>query len=176
MKTRKRIFIGCEGASERSYVRWLQRLADDLGKRLAFDAHIIGGGDPLGIVEESLKKLRAQERRYGPYRGRAILLDSDRIGQTPERDHKIPIICRGTTVALLYQRFDHEAVLLRHFKGCERLRPPRGYSLGRLRREWPDYSKPADALALSQKLQAPDLRRFLNVEADFNAFLSPLLF
>lgn len=175
MRIRKRIFIGCEGASERSYVRWLQERADDLGKSLTFDAHIVGGGDPLAVVKGSLKKLASQTRRFGRYKRAAVLLDSDRLGQAPARDALIPNTAKDIAV-LLYQEFDHEALLLRHFPRCERLRPPPGQSLNRLVRVWPDYRKPADALALSRRLVVDDLRRLLTVEPTFEAFFTPLLF
>ena len=174
MRIRRRIFFGCEGASERGYVRWLQGLADQLGKRLAFDPHIVGGGDPLAIVEESVKRLDRQTQKYGRYAAAAILLDSDRVGLSPERDALIARTSRGAAI-LLYQRFDHEAVLLRHFPKCERLRPPRGKSHTRLLKEWPEYKKPADALTLSKKLDLHHLKRMLKVEAEFMNFFAPLL-
>lgn len=174
MRARKRIFFGCEGASERSYIRWLQARTDELGKNLALDPHIVGGGDPLAIVEQSVKKLRIETRKRGPYKAAAILLDSDRPGQSPERDALIPRACSSAAV-LLYQRFDHEAVLLRHFPKCERLRPPRGQSLNRLLQVWPDYKKPADALSLSKRLGIDDLGRMLKVEKEISDFLHPFL-
>lgn len=175
MKVRKRIFIGCEGASERSYVRWLQGRADELGKSLHFDAHIVGGGDPLGIVEESASRLAGQTRKFGKYAAAAVLLDSDRLGQAPQRDAKIASIARGK-LALLFQEADHEAFLLRHFPKCKNLRPPPGKSIVRLRREWPTYKKPADALELARVLGLDDLRQVCTVEREFDRFLSALIF
>jgi hypothetical protein len=168
---RERIFIGCEGASERSFVRWLQSEADKLGKIILFDPMIAGGGDPLAILIESIKHLKIREKSRGPYDARSVILDSDKIGISPSRDVQIAPLAERNGIKVLYQEYDHEAVLLRHFAGRETHRPPAGgVSTTRLRTCWPEYEKPADAMEISRRLSLADFLRFLSVEEDFRDF------
>ena len=51
VEQRRRVFVACEGESERGYVRFLSRLAEEAGLPLHFDIQICGGGSPLAIVE-----------------------------------------------------------------------------------------------------------------------------
>ena len=173
--TRRRIFVGCEGASERSYVRWLQGLADQRQKHLFFDPYDLGGGDPLSIVQNGEKKLKEQERKKGKYALKAILLDSDRIGVDAGRDDLMHQIIGRVGFALLIQYEIHEALLLRHFQGCHKLRPKKSRTEARLLKEWPNYEKPADAISLRQKIDFDGLLRMLSVEDSFSTFLGQLL-
>jgi hypothetical protein len=167
--------VGCEGASERSYVRWLQGLADDRQKHLFFDPYDLGGGDPLSIVEHAEKKLREQERRKGKYAFKAVILDSDRLGADLSRDQTMRQIIQRAGFSFLDQHEIHEAILLRHFPNCQTLRPRKGSTETRLKREWPTYEKPEDAISLRQKLDFDGFLRMLSVEQGFDQFLGPLL-
>lgn len=55
---RRSIFIGCEGESERGYVAFLGRLAEQVGLAVHLDPVVLqpGGGDPLAIVELAVKR------------------------------------------------------------------------------------------------------------------------
>ena len=171
MKQRTRIFVGCEGASERSYVRWLQAAANQLGLAVHFDGVIAGGGDPLAVVQESLKALRVKERMQGKFKFKAILLDSDKLGLTPGRDAQIAGLVRSVNAFLLYQEFDHEAILLRHLHKCGNLRPPGGGdSTVQLRKHWPSYIKPADALSLSKNITIRGFVQMRGSEPSINEF------
>jgi len=173
---RTRIFVGCEGASERSYVKWIQDMADGVGLRLHFDPQIAGGGDPLAVVEESISALRKRESLQGKFARKAVLLDKDRIGQSPGRDQRIgPLVARHGLV-LIYQEWEHEALLLRHYLPSRNLRPPAGASLPLLRVHWPNYSKPADALDLRRRLLLENLNTAISVEPDLRSFLHGLGF
>lgn len=173
MKARTRIFVGCEGASERSYVRWLQMLADQAGLWVHLDPQIAGGGDPLSIVTESISKLKAQERKKGRYRYRAILLDIDKIGESPNRDAQIAPLIAPLDITLLKQQYDHEGLLLRHFPRCHNLRPPKERSTIELRKRWPGYTKPVDAIALNHRFDHSSLENMFRGEPTFEVFLRP---
>lgn len=173
---RKRVFVGCEGASERSYAKWLQSILDDEGYSFAFDAQIAGGGDPLSIVEASCKLLKQRERSHGRFFAKAILLDSDKLGLVPARDIKIAQLVAAAGAKLIYQHYDHEALLLRHVPGCATRRPPAGQSLAALRSKWPDYEKPQDAMSLGRQFTSVDLRSAVNVEPELREFLEILKF
>ena len=176
MRVRKRIFVGCEGDSERSYARWLQRRADELGLALHFDPWVAGGGDPLAVVTNSIAKMRERSAKQGPYGAAGVLFDTDKLGNSRDRDVQIPRLARQARIALLAQSYEHEAVLLRHFAGCHTLRPPAGRSLDRLKRVWPEYKKPADSIELEEQIDLDGLRRMLRVEPHFDRFLGRLRF
>lgn len=176
LKIRKRIFVGCEGASERGYVRWLQEVANSAGLWLAFDAQLANGGDPLAVVEKSAKILKRRERSAGKFAAKAVLLDSDRVGDAPQRDQRIGALAAKHDFAIIWQEFDHEALLLRHLEGCDGLRPPRGRSDARLRQVWPGYVKPATGQDLARKLGHFELARALAVEPELAGFLGSLGF
>jgi hypothetical protein len=125
-------------------------------------------------VEHSVKVLQQKERSHGRYKSKAILLDADKIGISPDRDNLIGGIVKKNGFSILFQNFDHEAILLRHFPKCLTHRPPRGgLSLKNLRKVWPEYEKPADALDISKRISLTDFVRFLGVEPEFKAFFDP---
>lgn len=175
---RARIFIGCEGESERSYVAWLRTAIDADGLNLHLDAVLLkpGAGDPLRMVELARARVRENERKRGAYRWRAVLLDADRRDEVPGRRTEIERLARELDFQLIWQEPNHEALLLRHLPDCETLRPPSARVAEALRREWPDYAKGMSAARLAARLGAEDLRRALRVEAELRAFLAVLGF
>lgn len=87
---RRRFFLGCEGESEQSYGALLQIIADEsLQLRVHLDLQLLGGGDPLAIVEAAVEKARERAQKRGRFVRRAVLLDSDRHGHAPERDNRL---------------------------------------------------------------------------------------
>lgn len=131
-RVRKRVFVGCEGDSERSYCRWLQRRADEIGLVIHFDAYVIGGGDPLAVVQGSASKLNERNKLHGAYAKAGVIFDTDKLGITPSRDAKIQRVCKRNGLFQLRQIYEHEALLLRHFVDCENLKPPAGQGEARL--------------------------------------------
>jgi len=85
---RRRIFLGCEGESEQGYGALLTRIAGQLELHLAPQVILLrpGGGDPLGLVRLAVAKSRQEEAKRGAFFAKAVLLDQDQIGQSPERD------------------------------------------------------------------------------------------
>lgn len=176
VRLRRRVFVGCEGPSERSYSRWLQAQCDRTGLHIHLDTHLAGGGDPLAIVEASISAMRRKERALGRYQLKIVLLDSDKLGRDPRRDALIAPRAARAGVRLLYQEWEHEALLLRHFPRHGDKRPPAGQGERALRRVWRTYRKPADALELNQKLDASALHRAMAVEIELARFLQELGF
>ena len=176
MKQRQRVFLGCEGESERSYGRFLQSQADARQLSLHFESFDAKGGDPLSIVEKSIKRYKADERFKTAYKFKAVLLDKDKIGQNPGRDRLIDNLLRRNGIVAVFQQWEHEALLLRHFDKCAKLRPPKGKSFSVLRKVWPEYEKPMDSISLREKLTGQHLDRALSVEIDLSAFLKQLGF
>jgi hypothetical protein len=139
------IFVGCEGESERSYVKLLQGIADGQLLSLHLDAVVLqpGGGDPCAIVELALRKLNAKRRiRGNTYRAKIVLLDDER-GNLPQRDARAIALAKEGDLQLFWQSPCHEAVLLRHLEHCTTLRPPTtALAQAALRERWPAYDKP----------------------------------
>lgn len=175
---RRRMFIGCEGESEQSYVALLARLADAQGLRVFLDAVLLqpGGGDPLAIVERAAQRLRERESKRGePYEGRFVLLDDDKRGQAPQRDQRIPAVAAQAQMYLIWQRPCHEALLLRHLVGCANLRPITTPAAGQqLTGRWPGYAKATPAARLAEQLDQPALTRAAAVEPDLAVLLAAI--
>ena len=93
---RRRVFLGCEGESERSYGTFLHQLVASNG-RLHIETVVLqpGGGDPLAIIERAAAIIKRREREFGSrYTARAVLLDRDKLGINGDRDQKIPALVR----------------------------------------------------------------------------------
>ena len=178
IQPRARIFVGCEGESERSYVAWLREAIDADGLNLHLDAVLLkpGAGDPLRLVELAVRRMREQEDKRGVYRSRAILLDADRREEVRGGREEVARLADEAHIQLIWQEPNHEALLLRHLPGCETLRPSAARAEATLRQKWPDYTKGVSARRLAAQLRPEDLRRALRVEAELAAFLAALGF
>lgn len=162
--------MGCEGASERSYVRFLQTLADAQEANLHLRAELANGGDPLAVVECCAAVSKRLVRQYGRFHHSAVLLDSDKLGQSADRDNRIARVASEAGLTILWQDHDHEAYLLKHIPGQERRAVGRGRSMTELRRFWDSYEKPADALWLASRISLEDWRRMLDANDEHRAF------
>ena len=170
-KPRKRIFLGSEGTSERNYGRYLKLIADKHDLSIHTDCdYVTGGGDPLKIVQESIKLIKRNSRNHGEYLVKAIMLDSDKLGRSPDRDDKIKPLVADGDIRLIYSRPNFEAFLLRHFPECVHKRPPASISLSELKKIWPSYAKGVDARSLYYKLGEDGLKRIVRVEDDLRDF------
>ncbi|MDA1000212.1 MAG: hypothetical protein O2807_06820 [bacterium] len=154
-------------------------MADNLGLHLHIDTFRdrVGGGDPLAIVEQAVTEMRRRTRNHGKYVGRAILLDSDRLEENPERDQRAIRLAHNENIVLIFQNPDHEAFLLRHFQGHEKDRPSRGTSQRVLLSVWPVYQKPMIGQDLHRRFSIEDLQRACITETILRAPLktSPIL-
>lgn len=175
---RRRFFLGCEGEIEQSYGALLQIMADEsLQLRVHLDLQLLGGGDPLAIVEAAVQKARERAQKRGRFVGRAVLLDSDRHGHAPERDNRIAPLAQAHGLLLIWQRPCHEALLLRHLPGCQTLRPSSSAAAeAALVRQWPEYQKPMPARRLPEKLGLSEIQAAAQFEDDLRGFLSLLGF
>ncbi len=176
-KPRKRIFLGSEGISERNYGRYLQQIADYHKLPIHIDCdYVIGGGDPLKVVQESIKLMRRNSRNHGDYLVKVVMLDSDKLGHSKDRDNKIsPLVANGE-IKLIYSAPNFEAFLLRHFPGCEIKRPPADVSLSELEKVWPKYFKGIDAKSIYKQLGEDGLIQACTVEDSLRDFLTSIGF
>ena len=174
---RKRIYLGCEGPSEQSYGKRLNEIADTAGLSLHLDCDVLqpGGGDPLALVQLAVKRIREKTKKRGTFAYRAILLDRDRLGQTPDRDGRIPALAIRYGLCLIWQDPCHEAFLLRHFEGQADARPASStLSHHALKRVWPAYEKPMPASELVHRITLAGIQRICAVEAAFAEFLTQI--
>jgi hypothetical protein len=175
---RTRIFFGCEGESEQGYGALLQHVADAQGKpHIALDLQVLGGGDPLAIVEEACRRVKKQASKYGEFAVRTVLLDGDRRGQSADRDAQIPPLAAANRLLLIWAEPCFEGFLLRHLPGCQTLRPmTSSNSLASLRQRWPAYTKPMTQVRLATRIGSNEIRAAGTVEAGLDLFLRAIKF
>lgn len=172
---RRRLFVGCEGESEQGYVALLARLIEEVQVAVHLDAVLLqpGGGDPLALMEQAAARADERERRRGdPYERRFVIIDDDKLGQTPERDQRIVGVAAAAGLQIVWQRPCHEALLLRHLEGCGQLRPPSTpIARQQLGARWPDYGKAMPAARLAQRLDRAAVVRAAAIEPELAIFL-----
>lgn len=176
---RRRLFVGCEGESEQGYVALLQRFAEERGASVHADAKVIPrAGDPLALVSRAIDLAAQGERGSKPaYSVRFLLLDTDLLGQNPDRDAQIPGLVARHGLVLVKQSCCFEASLLRHIDGHENDDPPNAaIALTRLRHAWPDYKKGLPAQELQRRISLEDVQRAAQnpLNAEFLALINAL--
>lgn len=175
---RRRIFLGCEGASERAYAALLQSLIDERRRDIHIDAVLLqpGAGDPLALVLRASQHIEADRRRRGfGYARHALLLDADRLGQSPDRDAEARRRAAGHDIHFVWQSPCHEALLLRHIEGCERLKlASADQAVAELKRRWPGYEKAMPAMQLRHRFSWPDVARASRHDEGLRLFLLSL--
>ena len=173
---RTRIFLGCQGESERSYAKLLHQLVENTHK-LHIDAILLnpGAGDPLATVERAISLCRDRENKYGKYKTKAVLLDADQMGLCPERDNQVKPLAARNNMSLIWQKPCHEGFLLRHFPECYSHQPPTANdAMERLRKCWPNYQKGMPASSLAGQINLSTIQAVCSVETDLATFLAAL--
>jgi len=174
---RRRIFVGCEGESERGYVALLRRLLEERHGRFHLETIVLGGGDPLAIVQTAERQLRQRTRRDGPYAAHVVFLDADRRALAQERVRRAEQLAAKLAITLVWQEPCHEALLLRHLPDCAQLRPPTAdAALAELRRRWDGYEKAMPAIQLLARLNREAVLQAAGVEPGLRAFLAAVEF
>ena len=171
---RKLAFVGCEGDSELAYVALLNDIATARGLHIRFQAEALnpGAGDHCALIERAATRLLHRKRQGTRYVATAVLLDRDQWGVSPERDTRSTAIAGKQRLLLLWQRPNHEAVLLRHLDGCQALQPPAAASLTELRRRWPEYDKAGiTAAMLGRRIGYQQVLQACTVEAELRELL-----
>jgi len=174
---RTRIYLGCEGPSEQSYGAVVGQIADRCGLHLYIDNDVLqpGAGDPLALVERAIQRIRKRERNRGVFAHRAILLDRDKVGQSPDRDRRIAPLAAEDGLVLIWQSPCYEGFLLRHFEGHQTARPQTSdLAMQALRRVWPDYYKAMSASQLATRIDITAVRRAAVSDLQFAAFLDQI--
>lgn len=171
IERRSRIFLGCEGESEQGYGVLLQRLADSAELKV----HIViknlqPAGDPLALVEKAIRQFKKDSQK-APFIGKAIMLDADRLDEPRDRGLRALDLLTREQFTAVWQRPDHEGLLLRHFPGHEHDSPPRGRSMASLQAVWPGYHKNTAAADLQRQLSLDHVTRAARVTPELLSFL-----
>jgi hypothetical protein len=171
IERRARIFLGCEGESEQGYGVLLQRLSDAEGLKI----HIVvknlqPAGEPLALAEKAALHFD-KETRKAPLIGKAILLDADRLVEPPDRGQRACELLQRAGFITVWQRPDHEGLLLRHFAGHDHDDPARGRSMAALQAVWPAYHKNMAAADLQRQLSLEHVKRAAGVTQELMTLL-----
>lgn len=163
------LFIACEGESELGYARFFGGI---IGSAFHVDAAVCHGGDPVAVVQATLKALRNPSRRGVRFAAKAVFVDTDLCRQRPDLAHNANRIAEAHGLTMLWQVPCHEAFLLRHLEGCAALRPPTSeLAMAALVERWPDYRKGTSAAVHAHRLDDAAVRRALSVEPAFDAWV-----
>ena len=171
---RRLAFVGCEGDSELAYVALLNDIATARSVHIRFQAEALnpGAGDHCALVESAAARLGHRKRQGTRYAATAVLLDRDQWGTSSARDARSIAVAGRYGLLLVWQRPNHEAVLLRHLDGCQALQPPAPVSLDELKKRWPEYNKGAmTAARLGARIGYRQIVQACTVEAELRAFL-----
>jgi hypothetical protein len=145
---------------------------EDLGSPIHIHTTVCRGGDPATIIMKAIHARQHEYRRSGAFIASAILLDDDKRGLTPEKVDLALQAAAKANMIVIWQRPDHEGLLLRHLPGCAKLSPPTKVQVERrLLAVWPSYRKPRQAHELRQMISLDQVRQAAAVEAELEQFL-----
>lgn len=129
------------------------------------------------MLEEAFRKAQLRAKNHGVFSARAVLLDADRLGESPDRDSRIQPLADREGFLLIWQRPCHEALLLHHLPCCQTLKPSDSEAARiALEQRWPQYSKPMSSRKLAQRIGLAEVQAAASVEAELSVLLSLLGF
>jgi hypothetical protein len=176
-RQQKRIFVGCEGEGERSYIALVQRIVKDLHHKVHLDPQPLqpGAGDPLALARRAEEVIKRVERTRVRYDEKYLLIDRDTFGKSPERDRQMPAVLNRIKARVLWQDPAREALILRHLPGCATRRPASTQiAMQQLLQEWPEYEKTMSAMQLATLINLDALRRAAEVEDALREFFAAI--
>ena len=169
---RRPIFVGCEGASEVSYIAFISDLAKTARLPVSIKPVALREGDPLTRVEKAIRLINDNRKKRIDYAERFILMDSDQIALVPGRADKAKALAIANRISIVWQDPCHEALLLRHFAGHATKFPgTAAASTKQLIKQWPDYKKAMSRQDIAKVLNLDAVRRAATVEQELNSFL-----
>lgn len=175
---RARIFFAFEGESENAFGAWLQDLCDEQNLSVHLDRprRMKGGGDPLALVQRTLKLREESRKKAGEgHRHSFLLIDTDRLNDRSPRSREAVEGAKMEGLDLIRQAPCFEENLLRMHDDHERVRPPDIRSAEQLLRQaWPVYRKPMNRQQLAARFTFADLHRLAGVDGDILRLLTKL--
>jgi hypothetical protein len=173
---RKRIFVGCEGRSEESYIALIRTFAE--AKQLPIHLEIKNlapAGDPLDRLNTAIKCIARLERNREKFATRFVILDDDQNDLTPQRTEKAKELAIKHSISLIWQSPCHEAMLLRHFENHGNDQPQSTpIAKQQLKALWPEYVQGMERLDLAKRLDFASVASAAAVEHDLAKFLKQI--
>jgi hypothetical protein len=160
---RKTIFVVCEGASERGYMRGLNRFLPRAAPNclVAITDCDARGGSAVAVVERGAREIARRRRNGDKFDATFVFLDVPAAVEELEAAKR-----RAARAALrpIWQPGNHEAFLLSHFPTAAR---PKSVEAA-----WPGYAKGQDAIFYERKLTLELLAAARKENAGFDEFLN----
>lgn len=170
IRKRTRYFIGAEGESEQSLVKWIQELAEQQGLHIHLDCHPLGGGG-YSTMLGTAAVYRKRGLTKGAYKASFLLVDGDRSATGDLSVEQLRTQAAGQGLTLCCQMPNIEGLLCRMLPGRERTVFDATTARRQLLTLWPEYRKPADTRTLARKFSLEDLLRVAAVDEDLAALL-----
>ena len=155
---RRPIFIGVEGTSEKSFIRFLQSCCDAAGLHVHTVVVVAGGGDTVCVVEEAHRSL-IRNRTKREFHDRIVLLDRDRVARDQQSGRDAKAVAARLGLEAVFEEPNFEGLLVRLHREYEGLNLAPGRVDEYLKRVWPTYRKPQSAKSLTDRFSVADLRR-----------------
>ena len=141
-KKRTRFFFGCEGKSEKTYGQFIQKIALCNKLHITFQLCDCKGGSPLDVANKAIEDSIKQNREAYPIKAKFLFVDCDKLDEMKTNEtRELKKLLENENFITIWQKWDHEGFLLRHFRGHENDFPPKSESLSALKRVWPSYQK-----------------------------------
>ncbi len=155
---RKRIFLGCEGESERSYGALIQSFAEEENLNIHIERCVLSGGDPKKLVYKTINVLKNKKPKLNnDYIAKFVLMDTDRFESNTE--FEITELAENHNITLLKQKICFESVLIRHFEPHLDDKPSSSSdALQKLKKIWPEYEKGLSADELNKRIAFKNIK------------------
>lgn len=175
--SRRPVFLGCEGESERAYCIVLGDIMKQAINSIHIEATLLGegAGSPLAKIKKAIKKIDQYEKTRSKFWKKAVLIDSDTVDHNVEQITQTENLALSRGIRIIWQQPCHEAFLLRHLPNCAQLRPPTSMLANReLVAKWQNYQKPMSRIEIAKYINRIGLAQVILVESEFREFLDEL--
>ena len=158
VEPRRVIFIGTEGRSDRSFVRFLRHCCDEVGLHVHLRVEPGSGGGSVAVVRAAARSLKRLARK--DISAKLVLLDRDRVTQNEKEGHDAQAEASKAHLEIIFQKPNLEGVLLRLHEGHESRQVQASDTKRELQKLWRDYDKSSlTAEQLSQRFTISHVRR-----------------
>ena len=163
------IFFGCEGESEQSYGKFLNRLAKKMHLKIHISTFIASpAGDAFSVIQKSIKEYKIRSRNRNIFKAKIVLLDDDTLAQIESKKRKkMYKMIKDSEFIAIWQSPNHEGFLLKHFDGHQNSNPSKKDLKMILRKVWPEYKKNISADKIDKALDIEKVIRASSVNKDF---------
>ncbi len=141
---------------------------------MTLDCKPLRGGGYKPMLERAVYWRDRKEKTEGKAKACILIVDADRAekGDDGWTLEQLKREAEAEKINLCIQFPKHQGLLLRLFPGKENVKPSAQQVDKLLRKEWPDYHKPATAYDLIKKFKLEDLLRVAKVDANLKNLLT----